>query len=117
MREEVSDRERAAELTQERDRRKDELRQQFTPSVEATLAMVEGFVYRILQGEVECTSQRDGQSLRFVTAYEWVRWAAMGRCICSAGNVAKMSRTRSRYAKPAILSAQNMPLDAAILDV
>ncbi len=60
------------DLAQERAKRKQEVEVLFTPSAEATVAMVEGFVYRVLTGEVDCTLERNGESLRFVAGYDWL---------------------------------------------
>lgn len=68
-----------SDLAQERAKRIQELEVLFTPSAEGTVAMVEGFVYRVLTGEVECTLERNGESLRFVAGYDWVPLSHTGQ--------------------------------------
>jgi hypothetical protein len=67
------------ELQRERARRMEEVEKQFTPSAQADLVVAEGFVYRDLKGEVECTVERDGRKQRVTIGYVWVPLTRQGR--------------------------------------
>lgn len=68
-----------SELQRERVRRMEEVDKQFTPSVQADLVVVEGFVYRTVKGEVECIVDRDGRRQRVRVGYDWTPLIRQGQ--------------------------------------